>query len=61
MRDKSFRFSIRPTPSNHLGEQAIYLSLRVGYYPCLKAPFIQVCLFFWRIDFWYGLPTHKRL
>jgi len=32
--------------------------IRVGYWPCLKAPFVQVALFRWRIEVWYGLLSY---
>ncbi len=37
----------------------ISFGFRVGYWPCLKAPYIQIVLAGWRCDFWYGLPSYR--
>jgi hypothetical protein len=32
---------------------------RFGYWPCLKSPYIQIVIFGYRCDFWYGLPSYR--
>jgi len=44
-----------------LSQQEPYtISVKVGYWPCLKAPFIQFTFWRCRMDIWYGLPSYKR-
>ena len=47
------RKSTRGEPGYALG-----YGLRVGYWPCLRAPYVQVALHHWRVEVWYGLPSY---
>jgi hypothetical protein len=38
---------------------AIGYGLKVGYWPCLRAPYIEVAFHRWRLDLWYGLPSYR--
>jgi hypothetical protein len=31
---------------------------RLGYWPCLRAPFIRFDVATWIIEVWYGLPSY---
>ena len=52
MHDKRLRISVR---------RNLYwcLGCKVGYWPCLRGPFVQVTVGPFRIDAWYGLPSNK--
>lgn len=54
---RRFRTLLRPTRSNEKGEQVIGFGIRIGYWPCIRAPFIQFAFWKWNLDVWYGLPT----
>lgn len=36
------------------------VGLRIGYWPCLRAPFISVSLGFVAVDVWYGLASYLK-
>jgi hypothetical protein len=55
-----FRYEIRRSRMSADGDHVISIGVRLGYYPCLKAPFIQFTLWSWCIDFWYGLPSVRQ-
>lgn len=33
---------------------------RFGYWPCLRAPYLQLALGTRRVDIWYGDPSYKH-
>ena len=37
----------------------VSFGFRLGYWPCLKAPYLQIVFAGWRCDFWWGLPSYK--
>jgi hypothetical protein len=41
------------------GRHAWTIGLRLGYWPCLKGPFVVVEIATHRFDFWYGLPSYE--
>ena len=45
----------RPSPE---GKLAFELGAKVGYWPCLKGPFVSVSVGWRRVDLWYGLPSY---
>lgn len=53
-----FRWTRRRTASNARGEHVWLLRLGLGYWPCLKAPFLQLGIGTHLIDVWYGLPSY---
>lgn len=57
---RKLRFYARRNAESTDGRTAFYVGLRVGYYPCLDAPFVQLALAYWRFEFWYGLPSYKH-
>jgi hypothetical protein len=44
----------RPDGANQLA-----LGLRVGYWPCLRGPYVQVVFACWRFEAWFGLPGYS--
>ena len=40
------------------GRYTLAYGLRLGYWPCLKAPYIQVAFHRWRFELWFGLPSY---
>jgi hypothetical protein len=52
---------VRPTARRHDGAPSIALGVKVGYWPCLRAPFLQVCVYRWRVDVWHGLPSKQQI
>ncbi len=53
------RWQIRPLRRSPGGVPMLAFGVRVGYWPCLKAPFVQVVFAKWRAEVWFGLPTYK--
>ena len=39
---------------------AIGYGLKLGYWPCLRAPFVQISFYCWVFEVWYGLPSYKQ-
>lgn len=33
---------------------------RVGYWPCLKGPYVQIVFAGYRLEVWWGLPSYKN-
>jgi hypothetical protein len=54
-----FRAAIRAGKRNAAGKYALGYGLRVGYWPCLEAPYVQVAFHRWRIEAWFGLPSYS--
>lgn len=40
------------------GRHVKALGIKIGYWPCLQAPFISVVLGSRIIDLWWGLPSY---
>lgn len=56
---RRLRLRVSINDRDQTGRTSLGLGLRVGWWPCLKAPYIQVAAFWWRIDLWHGLPSYK--
>lgn len=41
------------------GARAFGFGVRIGYWPCLLAPYLQLTVLFWQIDLWHGTPSYK--
>lgn len=52
------RFQLSKTRQSPEGDLAFEVGLKVGYWPCLKGPFISLALGYRRIDLWFGLPSN---
>jgi hypothetical protein len=55
---RRIRLMVRPTPHGEAGS-ALNYGLRVGYWPCLRAPFIQIAIHKWLVELWFGYPSYK--
>lgn len=51
---------VRPTRRSADGEPVIGFGVRVGYYPCLRGPFIQFSVWRWAVDFWHGYASARQ-
>lgn len=50
----------RPMKKSPGGVRSFGVGLRVGYWPCLCAPYVQITVLFWRLDVWFGLPSYTH-
>ena len=53
------RAALRNTARSEDGRSVIRLGVCVGYWPCLRAPFLQVGLGRVTLDIWFGMPSYK--
>ena len=56
---RSIHAKLRENKHSQDGRCAMGFGARVGYWPCLKAPFFQIEMLFWNFSLWYGLPSYK--
>lgn len=56
---RRLRKGVRKTTTSPEGQHVQSAGVRVGYWPCLKAPFVQIAVGNRVIDIWYGGPTRK--
>lgn len=54
------RWLVSPTKVNAAGRHATGYGLRVGYWPCLRAPYMQLAFGRRRLDVWFGDPSYKE-
>lgn len=54
---KRLRTQVRDLKISPEGKRSFGFGFRFGYWPCVKAPYIQVTALFWRADVWYGLDV----
>lgn len=60
MTRRAFHAQRRPTTAQPMtGRSVISFGARIGYWPCLKAPFVSVTFWKWNFDVWHGLPSRK--
>lgn len=50
----------RLTNKSPHNKHVLAYGLRVGFWPCLAAYFIQFTIGKHMLDFWYGLPSYKN-
>jgi hypothetical protein len=55
---RKFRWAIRTGKRGVEGYATAY-GLRIGYWPCLRAPYLQIAFHRWRIEVWHGLPSYR--
>lgn len=41
------------------GQHAYAFGARIGYWPCLRAPFVVLDIAKWRAEVWYGDPPRE--
>lgn len=54
-----FRWMVYRNRRSPDGHPVWAFGLRVGYWPCLKGPFIAVAVGTVSLDFWHGLGSYK--
>ena len=52
------RYSFSTTRPSPEGKLAFEVGVKVGYWPCLKGPFVSLCVGRRRLDLWIGLPSY---
>jgi hypothetical protein len=53
-----FHGAVRTGKASPEGRYALAYGLRFGYWPCLRAPYVQVAVHHWRLEIWFGLPSY---
>jgi hypothetical protein len=53
-----FRAMVRKSRRGEAG-YALGYGLRIGYWPCLHAPYVQIVVHHWRLEIWDGLPSYR--
>ncbi len=48
-----------PNTKSPAGRPSWGFGLRVGYWPCLRGPYLQIALGTRRLDVWHGLPSYR--
>jgi hypothetical protein len=56
---RGFHAMRRRTNKSPAGASVLMLGMRIGYWPCLKAPFVQLTFWCWLFDIWYGEKSYK--
>lgn len=57
---RKLRCQLHPTKKNETGRRAFGLGFRIGYWPCMKAFYVQFALGPWRVDVWHGMASKER-
>jgi hypothetical protein len=56
------RLMVRPVEARSPGGWPVFsFGFRVGIWPCLRAPFLQLSLGLWHVDAWIGYPSLKQV
>ena len=58
--DRKVRLLCRKTATKADGKPVIKIGMCFGYWPCLKAPYVQISIGTQVIDLWYGMPSYKK-
>lgn len=57
---RRLRFMARRTKQQPITDRhVIAFGVRVGYWPCLRAPFISLSVGTWQFDLWHGLRSRR--
>jgi hypothetical protein len=48
----------RESRINQQGRHALSVGVRIGYWPCLRAVYMQLCFVNRRLEVWYGDDVH---
>lgn len=54
------RLMVRQTAKRADGVPVVKIGVCFGYWPCLNAPYLQVCIGTKIVELWFGLPSHKQ-
>jgi hypothetical protein len=60
LKSRKFRWDYRLSAADENGRHVIMYGIRVGYWPCLDAPFLQISFGKHIFEFWYGLPSYLK-
>jgi hypothetical protein len=55
---KRVRLEVVRTPQSIDGRHAVGVGARLGFWPCLGGPYVQVSLGTRRYELWYGRPSY---
>lgn len=55
---RQIHLTISRSKTSPQGTHVQSLGLKIGYWPCLRAPFISLCVSHLIIDLWWGLPSY---
>jgi len=62
MGTRSFHGTVRELKRKPVTGEPVYaFGARVGWWPCLRAPFISITLGRWVVEVWHGLPSYKEI
>lgn len=56
---RKLRVGVRRTTQSPEGTHVIRYGVCFGYWPCLRAPFIQLSFGTRTIEVWHGLPSYQ--
>lgn len=56
---RKFRWHVRRNKESPEHQPSIGFGLRLGWWPCLRGPYLQVAFLYWRLDMWHGLPSYR--
>jgi hypothetical protein len=56
---RTLRVQLERTKRSPQGTHALGFGIRLGYWPCLRAPYVQFAFAIWRLDVWHGLPSYR--
>jgi hypothetical protein len=59
-KSRKFRVHHRLSLADGRGRHIIMFRIGVGYWPCLRGPFLQVAFGKHIFELWYGLPSYKE-
>lgn len=59
MGEMRLRAAVRDNAKRDDGARVFRMGLCFGYWPCLRAPFVQVGIGLKTLDVWFGLPSYK--
>ena len=55
---RRLRRLLRRSATSPEGRHSLSLGVRVGYWPCLRGPFVTFSFWSWHLDVWWGLPSN---
>lgn len=56
----SIHGSVTKTPLSPASKPVRAFGVKVGYWPCLRGPFVQVTIWTRNYQIWYGLPSYQK-
>lgn len=56
---RTLHVQLHRTRNDARGRHSQAIGARVGYWPCLHAPFVQLAIGSYRLDVWHGLPSYR--